>query len=120
MVYSGNIKPIYNANKTNLIGLTPTFPAIITNTGNVQVHLVICEIYENKNGKPFNITEVTLTDIANLKPQETFKYNFTKTFDYSNPVTNITMSYWLGVTFWTQNLGDRKTVWSNTIPSYIK
>ena len=43
-VNGGNIKPIYNENKTLIIGLIPTFPAIITNTGNVQIHIVICEI----------------------------------------------------------------------------
>jgi hypothetical protein len=119
-VYGGNIKPIYNANKTSIIGLIPTFPAIITNTGNVQIHIVICEIREDKNGEPFNITEAPITDIANLKPQETLKYNFTKTFDYSKPVTNLTMSYWLGVTYWTQSLGDRKTVWFNTVQDITK
>lgn len=119
-VNGGNIKPIYNENKTLIIGLIPTFPAIITNTGNVQIHIVICEIREDNNGKPFNTIEAPITDIANLKPQETLKYNFTKTFDYSKPLTNITMSFWLGVTYWTQSLGDRKTVWYKAVQDITK
>jgi hypothetical protein len=118
--YGGTIIPIYNANKTSIFGLTPTIPAIITNTGNVPIHVAICEIHEDRDGKPFNLTEQTLRDIADLKPQETLKYNFTKTFSYTNPVTNITVSYWLGVTYWTDSFEDRRTVWYNTVQDITK
>jgi hypothetical protein len=114
-VYGGNIIPIINKNDTAIVGLKPIFPAIITNTGNVPVHIASYELYENINGKPYNITVVPFSEKAYLKPQETLKYNFTKTFGYSYSGVNMTLSYWLGVTYWTQNFGDNKTVWFNKV-----
>jgi hypothetical protein len=100
---------------TTYTGLNATFPAYITNIGNVPVHVVVCDVFLSKDGKPSNLSDELLSEIAYLKPDDSFPYNFTKHFDVSMPVNTTTplelTNYLLLVGYYTQNLNDIKYFW---------
>jgi hypothetical protein len=109
------IYPTYNQDNTTFIRLNATFPAEIINNGNVPIHIVACDVFLTRNGKPSNISAEQLNEIAYLKPQDSFPYNFTKTFNVSIPVNEFTygdaVNYMLLVVYYTNNPLDSKSVW---------
>jgi hypothetical protein len=121
-IYSWSVKPIYNEDNTTIIQLNTIFPSHITNTGNVPVHIVVYTVYLSENGNPVDLQEEAISEICYLKPQETFTYNLTKSFNVNLPVNSANVqdltSYLIEVKYYTQNLYDIKSQWIN--PSEIR
>jgi hypothetical protein len=108
-IYSWNVKTPRNEENTAYTGLNTTFPAQIINTGNVPIHIVACDVFQSKNGKPIDTYDEPLSEIAYLKPQDTFSYNFTKYFSFSAPRNTLTSedvtNYFLLVMYTTDTMG---------------
>ncbi|MFA5869697.1 MAG: hypothetical protein WC941_08370 [Candidatus Bathyarchaeia archaeon] len=118
-IYSGKIETNLNENKTIYTGLKTTFPALIVNTGNVPVNIVICKVYLRVDGKPNNLSDVPLSQIAYLKPNDSFEYNFTNYFDVSMPVSTTSpkdiINYLLLLGYQPSNNDEIKFVWIDPI-----
>jgi len=84
-IYDWSINTTQNEDNTTYIGLNTTFPSYLTNTGNVPINIIVCDVYLSQNGKPTNLSEERISEIAYLKPQDNFAYNFTKYFNVSIP-----------------------------------
>ncbi len=115
-IYDWYVNTTLNQDNTTYIGLNTTFPSYITNTGNVPVHIVDCDVFQSQNGNPINDSGKPLySEIAYLKPQDSISYNFTKYFNISIPVNKATLGdlydYLLVVGYYTQNPYDIKYVW---------
>lgn len=114
-LYDFIIFPTYNENKTAWIGLNTTFPAQITNTGKIPVHIVACDVFMLPVGE---LEEQHPSEIKYLKPQESFSYNFTKYFDVSMPLDEGIYASQLNnftlLVMYTDDLSsDFKSVWTN-------
>lgn len=121
-IYTWRLDTTLNENKTIYTGLKTTFPSYITNIGNVPIHIVICDIYLNVNGKPSNLSSVSISEITYLKPQESYPYNFTKHFNVSLPVATTPLEsnkYFLVVGYYTLNYNEIKYVWIEP-PNFVK
>jgi hypothetical protein len=118
-IYSWYVNTTLNEDNTTYIGLNATFPAYITNTGNVPINIVLCDVYLSQNGTPSNISGEPISEIAYLKAGDIFAYNFTKYFNVSIPVNstsafgNIYNDYFLVVGYYTQNINDVTWVWTS-------
>jgi hypothetical protein len=114
-IYNWYVNTTLNEDNTTYTGLKITIPSYITNTGNVPVHIVVCDVFLSINGKPSNLSDERLSEIAYLKPEDIFACNFTKYFNVSIPVKTATLedltNYLLLVGYYTQNINDIKYVW---------
>jgi len=123
-IYDWSVNTTQNEDNTTYVGLNTTFPSYLTNTGNVPINIVVCDVYLSQNGKPTNLSEERISEIAYLKPQDNFAYNFTKYFNVSIPekspeaFDNIYNHYLLVVGYYTQNLNDVKWIWISP-PAYV-
>jgi len=115
-IYGWTVETPRNEDNTAYIGLNTTFPAHITNTGNVPIHIVACDVFQSKNGQPVDIGDQYLSEIAYLKPDDMFNYNFTKYFSFSTPTNTLNSgdvtNYFLLVMY-TSNSMDTKSYWKD-------
>ena len=127
-IYGWTIYPTYNNDNTTIIGLNATFPSHITNIGKIPVHIVVFDVFLDKNGKPLiegNSNE-SISEIMYLKPQDSFSYNFTKSFAVSIPAKPMTLdtlnqlnSYYLLVGC-RENSQDIKQIWKEVKVDWLK
>ncbi len=127
-VYDYAIQTTNNSENTTFVNLNVTFPAHITNNGKAAAHIVVCDLFLHKDGKPAIDNTETLTEICYLKTQESFSYNFTKSFNVSIPAKPLTAeaikevsSYFILVGYWYgDDFRDIKQQWIEYNTDWIK
>ena len=127
LISRGEVHPFYNTNRTIITGLNVTIPTTISNTGNVPIHIAACDVFMTNEAKPTNLTDQIIGEVMYLKADDSFTYNFTKYFDVSVPITNMTVgdamdiikNYLLLVVYYTKNSQDTQCHWVD-VAQYIE
>lgn len=91
-VYGWNVDFVKSNDNTTIVGFNVSIQTQITNTGKLPAHIVICDVYPSKNGKPVidENASATISEIMYLKPQDSLSYNYTKFFTVSTLLGNAT------------------------------
>ena len=114
LVYSSHIDLVKNHDNTTVIGFNTTVVAQITNTGEIPVTIVACDVFLKNDGTP---DAEILSNIKYLQPDESFDYNFTKNIEVSIPVKSgtIDLKEFTVLVMYRDNSGNIKTVWKDLV-----
>jgi len=121
IISGASVIPTYDTNHTSLIGINVTIPTVITNVGNIPIHIAACEVFMSENGKPsWDSSTVSIGEVKYLQQDESFTYNFTKYFQISMPnnltyqqMIDLTTKYFLDVFYYTYDQNDYQQYWVN-------
>ena len=109
-IYGSKIYLVKSQNDTTVIGFNTTVNMQITNTGEIPVTIVACDVFLKNHEIP---DSEPISKIKYLQPNDSFDYNFTKNIEVSIPIISgtIDLTEFTFIVMYRDTSGNIKTVW---------
>lgn len=112
LVYRSDIVVDYSDDNTTVIGYNTTFVTQFTNTGDIPLTIMACDVFrQDQNGSLIDVRDPLAANLGYLKPNDSLNYNFTKYFEVSIPVENGIISEFMLFTSYRDNSNNIEQLW---------